>query len=42
MDPKLVALYERLKEKGLTLEQERKILAELNAAGSHTVVAKYP
>src|SRR5210317_1339071 len=37
MDPKLVALYERLKERGLTPEQERKILAELEAHGSHTL-----
>jgi uncharacterized sporulation protein YeaH/YhbH (DUF444 family) len=35
MDPKLVELYERLKEKGLTPAQERKILAELNDDGSH-------
>ena len=37
MDPKLVKIYEQLKERGLTPEQERKILAELNTAGSHTV-----
>jgi hypothetical protein len=37
MDPKLKQLYDRLKEKGLTPEQERRILAELNTAGSHTV-----
>jgi len=35
MDPKLVELYERLKEKGLTPEQERKILAELQAGDTH-------
>ena len=35
MDPKLVELYERLKEKGLSSERERKILAELEAANVH-------
>ena len=35
MDPKLIELYNRLKEKGLTPEQERKILEELRAAGEH-------
>ncbi len=35
MDPKLIELHNRLKKKGLTLEQERKILAELEAAGAH-------
>ncbi|MBW2433047.1 MAG: hypothetical protein JRF36_05565, partial [Deltaproteobacteria bacterium] len=35
MDPKLIELYERLKEKGLTPEQEGKILAEMEKAGSH-------
>jgi uncharacterized sporulation protein YeaH/YhbH (DUF444 family) len=35
MDPKLAKLYERLKEGGLTDEQEQKILAEINAGGSH-------
>ena len=37
MDPKLTELYERLKKKGLTLEQERKILAELEAADAHDI-----
>ena len=37
MDPKLKELYERLKEKGLAPEQERKILAEMEAAGSHNL-----
>ncbi|MDX1709326.1 MAG: hypothetical protein R3274_12040, partial [Desulfobacterales bacterium] len=32
MDPKSKELYQRLKEKGLTPEQERKLLAELEAA----------
>ncbi|MBW2517855.1 MAG: hypothetical protein JRE88_13810, partial [Deltaproteobacteria bacterium] len=35
MDPKSKELYERLKAKGLTPEQEHKILAELEAAGTH-------
>jgi uncharacterized sporulation protein YeaH/YhbH (DUF444 family) len=35
MDPKLLELYEHLKKKGLTPEQERKILAELEAADAH-------
>ena len=35
MDPKLIELYERLKEKGLTPEQERKVLAELESAYVH-------
>ena len=35
MDPKLIELYEHLKEKGLTPEQERKILAELETADVH-------
>ena len=37
MDPKLEELYTRLKQKGLTPEQERKILAEMEAAGSHNL-----
>ncbi|MGD8493046.1 MAG: hypothetical protein PVH44_05535, partial [Desulfobacterales bacterium] len=39
MDPKSKELYERLKEKGLTPEQEGKILAELEAAGTHHLPA---
>jgi hypothetical protein len=35
MDPKSKKLFKRLKKKGLTLVQERKILAELKAAGAH-------
>ncbi|MGD8301373.1 MAG: DUF444 family protein [Desulfobacterales bacterium] len=35
MDPKLKELYERLKEKGLTPVQDRKILAELETVDSH-------
>ena len=35
MDPKLIDHYNRLKEKGLTPAQERKILAELESAGAH-------
>ncbi|MGD9241285.1 MAG: hypothetical protein PVG69_14730, partial [Desulfobacterales bacterium] len=37
MNPKFVELYERLKKKGLTPEQERKILAELEAADTHGI-----
>ncbi|MGD9279257.1 MAG: hypothetical protein PVF60_00125, partial [Desulfobacterales bacterium] len=37
MDPKLKELYKRLKENGLTPGQERKILAEWEAAGSHNL-----
>jgi uncharacterized sporulation protein YeaH/YhbH (DUF444 family) len=37
MDPGLIELYERLKEKGLTPEQERKVLAELEAVGTHDI-----
>ena len=37
MDPKLLVLYKQLKEEGLTPEQERKILAELNTGCSHTL-----
>ena len=35
MDPKLAKLYKQLKQKGLTAEQEQKILAEINYDGSH-------
>jgi uncharacterized sporulation protein YeaH/YhbH (DUF444 family) len=35
MDTKLIELYKRLKQRGLTPEQERKVLAELEAADSH-------
>ena len=35
MDSKLVEIYEKLKEEGLSAEQEKKILAELNDDGSH-------
>jgi uncharacterized sporulation protein YeaH/YhbH (DUF444 family) len=35
MDPKLNELFNRLKKKGLTPEQERKLLDELEAAGEH-------
>ena len=35
MNSKLVKIYEKLKQDGLTAEQEQKILAELNADGSH-------
>jgi uncharacterized sporulation protein YeaH/YhbH (DUF444 family) len=35
MNSKLVQIYEKLKEGGLTAEQEQKILAELNDDGSH-------
>ena len=34
MNPKLVQIYEKLKEDGLTDEQEQKILAELDDDGS--------
>jgi uncharacterized sporulation protein YeaH/YhbH (DUF444 family) len=34
MDPKLEELYQRLKEEGLTAEQEKKILAELSDDGA--------
>jgi uncharacterized sporulation protein YeaH/YhbH (DUF444 family) len=37
MDPKFTEFYNRLKEKGLTPEQERNILAELQIAGSHEI-----
>ena len=37
MDSKLKNLYERFKQRGLTSEQEQKILAELNDTGSHDV-----
>jgi uncharacterized sporulation protein YeaH/YhbH (DUF444 family) len=37
MDPHIIELYNRLKKKGLTAEQERKFLAELEAAGSHAI-----
>ncbi len=35
MNSKLVKIYEALKQKGLSSEQEQKILAELNYDGSH-------
>ena len=35
MDPRFNEIYNRLKEKGLTPEQERKILGELELAGEH-------
>jgi uncharacterized sporulation protein YeaH/YhbH (DUF444 family) len=37
MDPKLAKLYERLKKKGLTAEQEKRILLELDADASHEI-----
>jgi uncharacterized sporulation protein YeaH/YhbH (DUF444 family) len=37
MDSKLKNLYERFKQRGLTSEQEQKMLAELNDTGSHDV-----
>jgi len=37
MDPKLTEFYERLKKRGLTPEQERKLLAELEAADAHAL-----
>ncbi|MCP4345047.1 MAG: DUF444 family protein [Desulfobacterales bacterium] len=35
MNPKLLQIYNELKERGITPEQEKKILAELNFEGSH-------
>ena len=37
MDSKLSKIYQRLKEDGLTPEQEQKVLAELGDSGSHDV-----
>ncbi len=37
MDSKLLKYYQQLKEKGLTLEQEKKIQLELNDDGSHEI-----
>ena len=37
MDSKLLNLYQKLKQRGLTPGQEQKILAELNDTGSHDI-----
>ena len=37
MDQHLIKLYNKLKQKGLSLEQEQKVLAEVNDESSHDV-----
>ncbi len=37
MNPKLLKIYNELKERGMTPDQEKKILAELNFEGSHDI-----
>lgn len=40
MDPKLLELFNTVKERGLSPEREERLLAELNFAGSHDIPGK--